>query len=267
MIHGGPTWHHSNEWDALRQAFVAAGVTVLHPNYRGSDGYGRTLAARQPLPHGPGRGAGLRRRPRVPRGARLRPGAHRRDRPQLGRVPHDGDGDAVPGAVGGRRGRRALLRLHRLRPGPGHPRGPALVGPAEHRRPGEGPRQARVLLADQRTSTASRRRCCCSPASWTRAARRGSRARWRSCWPSAARAARSWSTPTRATRSAGSSTASTTTCAPWSSSSSTSASRRRRPGRGAFPRRDAGPAHTPAGTSSAIDSARPRTHSPGRWSR
>jgi dipeptidyl aminopeptidase/acylaminoacyl peptidase len=41
MIHGGPTWHHSNEWDALRQAFVAAGVTVLHPNYRGSDGYGR----------------------------------------------------------------------------------------------------------------------------------------------------------------------------------------------------------------------------------
>ena len=42
MIHGGPTWHHSNEWDALRQAFVAAGVTVIHPNYRGSDGYGRT---------------------------------------------------------------------------------------------------------------------------------------------------------------------------------------------------------------------------------
>jgi dipeptidyl aminopeptidase/acylaminoacyl peptidase len=41
MIHGGPTWHHSNDWDALRQAFVAAGVTVVHPNYRGSDGYGR----------------------------------------------------------------------------------------------------------------------------------------------------------------------------------------------------------------------------------
>ena len=41
IIHGGPTWHHSNEWDALRQAFVAAGVTVVHPNYRGSDGYGR----------------------------------------------------------------------------------------------------------------------------------------------------------------------------------------------------------------------------------
>ena len=41
IIHGGPTWHHANEWDALRQAFVAAGVTVLHPNYRGSDGYGR----------------------------------------------------------------------------------------------------------------------------------------------------------------------------------------------------------------------------------
>ena len=41
IIHGGPTWHHSNEWDVLRQAFVAAGVTVVHPNYRGSDGYGR----------------------------------------------------------------------------------------------------------------------------------------------------------------------------------------------------------------------------------
>lgn len=41
IVHGGPTWHHSNEWDPLRQAFVAAGVTVIHPNYRGSDGYGR----------------------------------------------------------------------------------------------------------------------------------------------------------------------------------------------------------------------------------
>lgn len=41
IVHGGPTWHHSNEWDPLRQAFVAAGLTVLHPNYRGSDGYGR----------------------------------------------------------------------------------------------------------------------------------------------------------------------------------------------------------------------------------
>jgi dipeptidyl aminopeptidase/acylaminoacyl peptidase len=42
MLHGGPTWHHSNEWDALRQAFLAAGVITLSPNYRGSDGYGRT---------------------------------------------------------------------------------------------------------------------------------------------------------------------------------------------------------------------------------
>jgi dipeptidyl aminopeptidase/acylaminoacyl peptidase len=41
LVHGGPTWHHSNEWDPLRQAFVAAGFTVVHPNYRGSDGYGR----------------------------------------------------------------------------------------------------------------------------------------------------------------------------------------------------------------------------------
>jgi len=41
IVHGGPTWHHANEWDPLRQAFVAAGLTVVHPNYRGSDGYGR----------------------------------------------------------------------------------------------------------------------------------------------------------------------------------------------------------------------------------
>ncbi|HSL95698.1 MAG TPA: alpha/beta fold hydrolase [Thermoleophilia bacterium] len=41
LVHGGPTWHHSNSWDPLRQAFLDAGLTVLHPNYRGSDGYGR----------------------------------------------------------------------------------------------------------------------------------------------------------------------------------------------------------------------------------
>jgi len=42
IIHGGPTWHHSNEWDPLRDALLAAGCMVIHPNYRGSDGYGRT---------------------------------------------------------------------------------------------------------------------------------------------------------------------------------------------------------------------------------
>lgn len=42
MIHGGPTWHHSNEWDALRQTFLRAGLATISPNYRGSDGYGRT---------------------------------------------------------------------------------------------------------------------------------------------------------------------------------------------------------------------------------
>ena len=41
IVHGGPTWHHSNEWDVLRQLLVAEGLTVVHPNYRGSDGYGR----------------------------------------------------------------------------------------------------------------------------------------------------------------------------------------------------------------------------------
>ena len=41
IIHGGPTWHHANEWDPLREAFLDAGFMVVHPNYRGSDGYGR----------------------------------------------------------------------------------------------------------------------------------------------------------------------------------------------------------------------------------
>jgi len=41
IIHGGPTWHHSNEWDPVRQALLDAGCLVVHPNYRGSDGYTR----------------------------------------------------------------------------------------------------------------------------------------------------------------------------------------------------------------------------------
>jgi dipeptidyl aminopeptidase/acylaminoacyl peptidase len=42
IVHGGPTWHHANEWDPLRDALLDAGCMVVHPNYRGSDGYGRT---------------------------------------------------------------------------------------------------------------------------------------------------------------------------------------------------------------------------------
>jgi dipeptidyl aminopeptidase/acylaminoacyl peptidase len=41
IIHGGPTWHHSNEWNPVRQALLDAGCLVVHPNYRGSDGYTR----------------------------------------------------------------------------------------------------------------------------------------------------------------------------------------------------------------------------------
>ena len=41
IVHGGPTWHHSNEWDPVRQALLDAGCIVVHPNYRGSDGYAR----------------------------------------------------------------------------------------------------------------------------------------------------------------------------------------------------------------------------------
>jgi len=41
IIHGGPTWHHSNEFDPVRQALLDAGCLVVHPNYRGSDGYTR----------------------------------------------------------------------------------------------------------------------------------------------------------------------------------------------------------------------------------
>ena len=88
IIHGGPTWHHSNEWDALREAFLDAGFMVVHPNYRGSDGYGRRwqLANRYPLRAG--RGAGLRRRARLPRRHGLRPRPHRRHRAQPRRLPH-----------------------------------------------------------------------------------------------------------------------------------------------------------------------------------
>ena len=149
IVHGGPTWHHSNEWDPLRQAFVAAGFTVLHPNYRGSDGYGRRwqLANRWLMGEGEVLDVAAAHEFLVHLG--LRPGPDRDHGAQLGRLPHGGRPDAVPRPLGGRRRRRALLRLHRQPARPGHPRGPALVGPREHggHRAGQG--EARALLAHQ----------------------------------------------------------------------------------------------------------------------
>jgi len=54
LIHGGPTWRHANEWDPLRQAFLHAGLITINPNYRGSDGYGRSwqLANRYMMGYG-----------------------------------------------------------------------------------------------------------------------------------------------------------------------------------------------------------------------
>ncbi len=149
IVHGGPTWHHSNEWDPLRQAFVAAGLTVLHPNYRGSDGYGRRwqLANRWLMGEGEILDVAAAHEFLVARGCD--PAAHRDHGSQLGRVPHHGRRHPVPRAVGVRRGRRAVLRLHRRAARPEHPRGPALVGQAEHRRHRARPGPARVLLADQ----------------------------------------------------------------------------------------------------------------------
>ena len=42
-IHGGPTWHSEDWVNGSIQFLVAAGFTVLDPNYRGSTGYGRAF--------------------------------------------------------------------------------------------------------------------------------------------------------------------------------------------------------------------------------
>ena len=41
MIHGGPNWHYSAEWNPLMAHFASRGFVVFAPNYRGSTGYGR----------------------------------------------------------------------------------------------------------------------------------------------------------------------------------------------------------------------------------
>ena len=41
MIHGGPNWHYSAEWNPVMAYFASCGYAVLAPNYRGSTGYGR----------------------------------------------------------------------------------------------------------------------------------------------------------------------------------------------------------------------------------
>ena len=42
-VHGGPTWHSEDWVNTYIQFLVAAGFTVLDPNYRGSTGYGRAF--------------------------------------------------------------------------------------------------------------------------------------------------------------------------------------------------------------------------------
>jgi dipeptidyl aminopeptidase/acylaminoacyl peptidase len=39
-VHGGPTWHSEDRVNPIIQFLVAAGFTVLDPNYRGSTGFG-----------------------------------------------------------------------------------------------------------------------------------------------------------------------------------------------------------------------------------
>ena len=41
MIHGGPNWHFSLEWNPIMAHLASRGYAVLCPNYRGSTGYGR----------------------------------------------------------------------------------------------------------------------------------------------------------------------------------------------------------------------------------
>ena len=42
-VHGGPTWHSEDWVNSYIQFLVAAGFTVLDPNYRGSTGHGRAF--------------------------------------------------------------------------------------------------------------------------------------------------------------------------------------------------------------------------------
>ncbi len=41
VIHGGPNWHYSMDWNPMMAHFASRGYVVLCPNYRGSTGYGR----------------------------------------------------------------------------------------------------------------------------------------------------------------------------------------------------------------------------------
>jgi dipeptidyl aminopeptidase/acylaminoacyl peptidase len=41
MIHGGPNWHYSAEWNPVMAHLASRGYVLLCPNYRGSTGYGR----------------------------------------------------------------------------------------------------------------------------------------------------------------------------------------------------------------------------------
>ena len=41
MIHGGPNWHYSAEWNPVMAHLTSRGYVVFAPNYRGSTGYGR----------------------------------------------------------------------------------------------------------------------------------------------------------------------------------------------------------------------------------
>jgi dipeptidyl aminopeptidase/acylaminoacyl peptidase len=41
MIHGGPNWHYSADWNPIMAHLASRGYAVLAPNYRGSTGYGR----------------------------------------------------------------------------------------------------------------------------------------------------------------------------------------------------------------------------------
>ncbi len=40
LLHGGPTWHDNDAFDAQRAAYVDLGCAVVQVNYRGSTGYG-----------------------------------------------------------------------------------------------------------------------------------------------------------------------------------------------------------------------------------
>ena len=192
-LHGGPEAQERPTFNPQHQAMVAAGITVFAPNIRGSSGFGRAFVHADDvhgrrdafddvlgLPGLPGRPSGI-----------AEPGADRRDRPLVRRLPDARLAGLLPGRLRRRRG-------HLRHVGPAHllPRHRAVDrrrGGQQVRRPGARPGAAarpspRCRLAgEHRRPAAGRARraghATCRSARRARSSRRCGRwaARWSTC--------------------------------------------------------------------------------------